>query len=806
MGKLLILLIFNSLLLNAQVDLKYRVKNNIDADWKFFLGDTLNAQKINFDDSAWRSLNLPHDWSIEGEFKRNNPGGGSVAYLPTGVGWYRKTINLSQTIKSKRVVIQFDGVYMNSDVWVNDHFMGRYPNGFNSFYYDISEFVRPGDNTIVVRVDNSSQPSSRWYAGSGIYRHVWLTITDPLHFEQWGTTITTPEVNVGSATISISSKISVGPYRETKWFFLETDTSKNKFIKKTCQLTTRIFDDKNNFVGETTTEIVIPDFSKIEVNQEIKIKTPDLWSLSSPRLYKAYSVLKADSSLSDDCITSFGIRKMTFDATRGFSINDVPVKIKGVCIHQDAGPLGRVVPKKIWIRKLQVLKDMGCNAIRNHCANSPEFLDVCDSLGLLVTSDAFDEWSENFENTNSESPRGKVEYGYNKYFNQWAETDLRNFIRRDRNHPSIFIWSLGNEIPEAYLQTEDATNKLKNLIRISHEEDPTRPNTIALEGNVRKKLNDNFSDLVDITGFNYIEMKNPDKYYETYHNAHPNRMILGTETYYTLGNWLAVRDNNYTIGQFLWLGIDYLGEAGRFPIHGWTNGLIDINLNPKPEYYFRQSLWSEKPMVYLAVGDPHTYGKFFWDMWTMPDVQSAWNCPEKSMQKVNCYTNCEEAELFLNGKSLGKKLLRDFPDYILKWDVTFHPGVLKIVGKNKGKIASSFQLETVGDPAKIQITSKDVSVYADGCDIAVFDIDIIDNKGLIVNTAENLLSFEIAGEGKILAVSNASQTESSFRVKEIKAFHGKCQAYIQSTKNKGNITLTAKSIGLSAGSMHIVAK
>ncbi len=800
---LLVCFVLNSLFVNAQVNLQYRQKNNIDADWKFHAGDVIGAQKASFNDSSWRMLHLPHDWSIEGEFSRANPGGSSVAYLPTGIGWYRKVLEMPANSKGKHVIIQFDGVYMNSDVWVNDHFIGRYPNGFNSFYYDISEFIRGGNNTIAVRVDNSNQPSARWYPGSGIYRHVWLTITDPLHIEQWGSTVTTKEITAKEATIQVATKIRVGPFPRTKWFFLETDTSKNKRITKRCSLTTKIFDDQNNLVGQNITQINVEDFSKQEIKQEIKITNPDLWSLTTPKLYKAYSVLATDSAQVDDCISSFGIRKITLDPVKGFKINGSAVKVKGACIHQDAGPLGRVIPRKIWVQKLQVLKDMGANAVRNHCANSPEFFDVCDSMGLLAFNDAFDEWSDNFEDTKSESPRGKVEYGYHKYFDQWAETDLRNFIRRDKNHPSIFIWSLGNEIPEQYLQTADATNKLKNLIRISREEDPTRPTTVALEGNVLKKLNNNFTDLVDVAGFNYVEMKNPKGRYAAFHKKHPDKMILGTETYYSLGNWLAAKNNNYVIGEFVWVGIDYLGEGGRYPSHGWEDGLIDINLNPKPEYYFRKSLWSDKPMAYLAIGEPHTNAKYFWDMWDMPNVKSTWNWEENKVQKVNCYTNCEEAELFLNGKSLGIKYMKDFEDQILKWDVMYAPGTLEVIGRNKSKKVTVFQLETVGKPSAIKLTLKESILPVKKNDIAVFDIEIVDDKGRTVSSADNLLSFEVSGEG-YMAASNANLSDStSFRSNTMKAFGGKCQVFVQSLDRMGNIGLTVKSEGLGTASLKV---
>jgi beta-galactosidase len=792
----------------SQPVLKYREIRCIDADWKFYLGDIINGQSPAYNDSSWRKLNLPHDWSIEGDFNKDNPGGAPNAFLPTGIGWYRKSLTLPENISDKKILIQFDGVYMNSDLWVNGHFIGRYPNGFNSFYYDISEFVKPGKNCIAMRVDNSNQPSSRWYTGSGIYRHVWLTIANPLHIDEWGVSITTPEVSVLSATIDVDIKLRVGAFPETKSSLFETDTTKINLVKRKCKLITKVYDNDNKVVAEVISNFDVWNFSKHEIKQEIKISNPKLWSVESPLLYKTYTVLVADDTETDDNISSFGIRKLTFDATKGFMLNDIPLKIKGACIHQDAGALGRAVPKKIWVRKFQLLKDMGCNAIRNHCANSPEAIEVCDSIGLLVFNDVFDEWSENFEKSNSESPRGKIEYGYNKYFDQWCETDLRNLIRRDRNHPSVFLWSLGNEIPEAYIQSEDATRKLKKLIAISHEEDPTRPNTMALEGAIQKKLNDNFTDLVDITGFNYINLKNPETYYSNYHKKHPDRVILGTETYYSLDNWLAVKNNPYVIGQFMWVGFDYLGdEASEYPIHAWQNGLIDINLHPKPEYFFRQSLWTEKPMVYLVVGDPYTHGKFFWDLWDLPNVQTKWNWDANSKQNVNCYTNCEEAELFLNGKSVGTKYLKDFPDCILKWDVSYQPGELKVVGKNRNKQVCSYQLATAGTPSKIKISTPDTEIFANGSDIAVFDIEITDQQDHFVFDADNLLTFKVEGEGKILAASNANQNEISlFRVTQLKAFHGRCQVCVQSTDKKGEIQFTVKSAGLKNCSIQIISK
>jgi beta-galactosidase len=790
--------------LHGQVKLQHRETLNIDAGWKFYSGDAIGAQAGNYNDADWRDLNLPHDWSIEREFKQDNPGGGSNGYLPGGVGWYRKQLPLPSGMKGRRVLIQFDGVFMNSDVWVNEHFLGRYPSGFSTFYYDISEYLKfDGPNVIAVRVDNANQPAARWYTGAGIYRHVWLIAADPLHIEQWGTTVTTPQASRDEATVRIATRLMAGAYPETKFVWYAPDASAYRLVTKNCKLTSQIFDENDALVGETSTLLSVPNFSKQEVIQEIRLKQPALWSVSTPHLYKVYSSLDDGTRVVDDYLTPFGIRQLTYSAEKGFLLNDEPMKIKGCCLHQDAGPFGRAVPLKIWETRLRLLKKMGCNAVRMHCPHAPEFYDLCDRLGFFILNDAFDEWRCDWESSFSESPRGKVEYGYNKYFEQWHQTDLRNFIRLNRNHPSVFLWSLGNEIPEQYVKTPGAVARLKELVDICREEDPTRGTTVAIEGALPQVLNKEFITAVGVAGFNYVDIKNGSKYYEPYHQMYPDRLLLGTETVFTLGNWLAVKNNDYVMGQFMWVGIDYLGEA-VWPKHGWDRGLIDLTGHPKPEYYFRQSLWSDAPMVYLTVGDHEIHVKGIGDIWNMPAVETHWNWPTGSTQPVIAYTTCDEVELFLNGQSLGTKKLADFPDLKIKWAVPFAPGILQAVGRKNGAAAAAFALETADKPAKLSVTTESVSIIPDGRDIAVVNVSIADKNGIPVAGADPFLDFEITGGGTVLRTCSGNLGDQTpYPATGRKAFKGRCQAIIRSNGQKGDITVTVRSEGLPPGSVTI---
>lgn len=780
--------------------LEHRLVESLDFDWKFHLGDVVGAHASSFNDHGWRTLNVPHDWAIEGQVKRGAPGGAPNGFYPGGVGWYRRQLEVAPALAGKQMRLQFDGVHMNADVWVNDHWLGRYPNGFGTFYHDVTEWIKPGQrNVIAVRVDNAHQPSARWYAGAGIYRHVWLMATDPLHIEPWGATVTTPVVMPDHAMVRIETRLGVGRYPETVFDWKDSTAAAYTLVTKHCRLVSRVFTAQGELAGEAVTELEMPNFTRRRVVQEIRLDRPQLWSPEQPDLHYVYSVLHDDTRPVDDCITTFGVRKLTFDPIGGFRVNDQPAKLKGCCVHQDAGALGRAVPEKVWRLRLAKLKALGANAVRCHCPVAPEFLDLCDELGLFVLNDSFDEWEHDWEKTFAEGPRGKIKYGYHKFFRQWHETDLRNQIRRDRNHPSIAMWNVGNEIPEQYVRTTDASDTLRRLVAICHEEDPTRKTTVAIEGALPQAFNDEFVSLVDVGGFNYVDVKNPDAYYSEHHARHPERMLLGTETVFSLGNWLAVERNAYVLGQFLWVGIDYLGEA-VWPKHGWDRGLVDIIGHARPEYFFRQSLWRAAPMVHVTVGEAEIVVNGISDIWNMPQVESHWNWPATSTQQVLVYTNCDDAELFLNGRSLGIKRRDDYPDLKMKWLVPYEPGELRAVARRGAEMAEH-ALHTAGKPKRLRLTIETDELLADGRDIGVASVEVVDDAGLLVPHAAPVVSFVVSGPGKVRCTASGDLSDAvPYSSAVRKAFGARCQVVFQTRTIPGRLTITAEAEGLEPSS------
>ncbi|ETZ19217.1 sugar-binding domain-containing protein [Pedobacter sp. V48] len=795
---------------------KERYKLLMDRNWKFFLGDNKSASANEFDDSSWRLLNLPHDWSIEGKFQKDAPAGGAGGYLPTGIGWYRKQFNLpSSATKGKQVSIQFDGVYMNSEVWINNHNLGKRPNGYVSFVYDLTPYLLPGKNTIAVRVDNSQQPNSRWYAGSGIYRHVWLNITAPVHVGQWGTYITTPHVSADSATVSVKTTV-------------ENHGSK---VSKTV-LTSKIYSPDGKEVASATIPVMTEPNSSEVFTQQLKISSPALWDVNTPHLYTMHSIIKQDGKIIDDFESTFGVRKIDYSSTKGFLLNGKKVKMNGVCLHHDAGSVGTAVPEDMWVRRLQILKDMGCNAIRtSHNPAAPEFLDLCDKMGFLVMNEIFDEWKS-----------GKVKYGINQYFDEWSQRDIVDFVHRDRNHPSVVMWSAGNEIGEQ--SQSNGAEILRPLIEAFHKEDPTRPVTT---GNDRIAADDApaklpFLDMLDIVGYNYVDRWHDRRelFYSKDHQDHPNWKMVGTESvsirgmrgnYYRGGDrgvdidssvirpanmstvvraeqlWKFVSMNDYVIGDFMWTGIDYLGEA-KWPAKSSTAGVIDLCGFPKDSYYFYQSQWTPKPMIHLS---PH------WN----------WKGKEGTVMQVMAYTNCDSVELFLNGKSYGIKSL-NFPrqgnagawdayatppvytstaDLHLIWDVPYTPGVLTAVGRKNGKIAYKEEIHTTGTPAAIRLSSDKNSLQANETDVAHLKIEIIDENGHVVPDADNLIQVKVNGTGRLIGLDNGNQVDhTAMKDSQRKTFNGLALAVLQSTNKIGEIQIEVSAPNLKTASARIVTQ
>jgi beta-galactosidase len=793
-----------------------RVRQSLDFGWMFKRGD-LAAESSTFDDSNWQVIDLPHDWSIEGPYSETEPAGGPGGYLPTGIGWYRKRLRIPKGAQSGKLFIEFDGVYQHSEVWINGYLLGSRPYGYISFGYDLSPHLARGEeNLIAVRVDNSAQPNCRWYSGSGIYRHVWLVATGPLHVARWGTYITTPEVSKTGARINIRTRI-------------RNETPE----RARPSLVTRILDRQKKEVASLSTESSedLPPNSEREFIQEVQLASPNLWNPASTNLYTARSELRlASGEIADEYETTFGIREIRFHADRGFLLNGEATKLNGVCLHHDAGPVGAAVPERVWERRLEILKDMGCNAIRmSHNPPAPELLDLCDRIGFLVMDENFDEWRH---------AKGQVKHGYHELFDQWWKSDTADMIRRDRNHPCIVLWSAGNEIPDQ--DASDGIETVTKLVGLFHEEDPTRSVTAACDhiASEPEAAPEEFLAQLDVVGYNYVDRwrDRREKYYSIDRHLHPNRKFIGTESGafggirgdydWLLSNgapsglfgrmlknilidveqqWRFVRTYDYVAGDFMWTGCDYLGEA-RWPSKSSSSGVIDTCGFKKDGYYFYQSQWTSQPVLHLF---PH------WN----------WKGLEGQIIPILCFTNCDTVELFLNGKSFGVKgyafprlgmeksygnypssamLPRSTADLHLSWDVPYESGALKAVGMKNGQLASTVEVFTAGDPAAVAISVDRDRIVADRRDVSHFTTEIVDDAGRTVPTADDEITFGVEGPGRLIGLDNGDpKSHESYKAKSRKAFNGRCLAIVQSAADPGEVRITASSQRLKSGSCSI---
>lgn len=789
-----------------------RVKQSFDFGWKFTTGDPEAAQSLAFNDSRWQTVDLPHDWSIEGPYSETEPTGGPGGYLPTGIGWYRKKFRVTPGIHARKFFIEFDGVYQHSEVWLNGHSLGYRPYGYISFGYDMTPHLRLAEeNLIAVRVDNSAQPNCRWYSGSGIYRHVWLVETSPIHLARWGTYITTPEVTPATAQIRIRTTVN------------------NESAESTpLVLRTRILDEQKNEVASAELAHDIAPNGEYEFIQDVKLPNPNLWSPQSAHLYTAFSELRlANGQMADQYETTFGIREIRFDSDRGFLLNGEQLKINGVCVHHEAGSVGAAVPEGVWERRLQLLKEMGCNGIRmSHNPPAPELLDLCDRMGFLVMDEAFDEWRY---------AKGQVKHGYHELFDQWWRADVTDMIRRDRNHPCIVIWSAGNEIPDQ--DASDGTQTVTKLVGLFHEEDATRPVTAACDhiASEPKAAPPEFLAQLDVVGYNYVDRwrGRREMYYSIDRRAYPDRKFIGTESSAFGGvrgeydwlfsnnaqtgffarflkntlidveqQWKFVRTYDYVAGDFMWTGIDYLGEA-RWPSKSASSGVIDTCGFKKDGFYFYQSQWVSKPVLHLF---PH------WN----------WKGREGQVIPVMCFTNCQTVELFLNGRSFGAKgyafprlgmeksygtypaaamAPRTTADLHLSWDVPYEPGMLKAVGMKDGQVVSTLELSTTGAPAAVKLSCDREQISADRRTVAHLVAEVVDDSGRTVPTADNELTFTIDGPAKLIGLDNGNPTShESYKGASRKAFNGLCLAILQSGIHTGNVHIQASSPQLKSGS------
>jgi beta-galactosidase len=783
---------------SAQPELK---RNNLfDFNWKFHKGGALGAEEITFDDSQWRVVNLPHDWSIEDLPGTNSPfsinaisqvNGG---FTTGGTGWYRKTFTVSEKLRNKQFILVFEGVYMNADVWLNGEFLGNHPYGYTSFWFDISGKVKiEKENVLAVKVRNEGE-NSRWYSGSGIYRHVWLNIVSPVHIATWGTYITTPEVSKEKAVINIKTS-------------LVNQTQKASKIK----LVTKVVNAEGLEQIAAETQKTIEPGKTIEIVQEVKVNNPALWSTDSPVLYKAVTEIDEDESLTDRVETEFGIRSISFDAVNGFLLNGKPLKLRGGCVHHDNGILGSKAYDRAEERRVELLKSNGFNAVRSsHNPPSPAFLDACDRLGMLVIDESFDMWKD-----------GKNPNDYHLYFSEWWKKDVESMILRDRNHPSVILWSIGNEIPNR--QTPEVVDLAKMLGGFVRQTDPTRPVTSAV--NDLRPDKDPFFAALDIAGYNYASGgdHNQKNLYEVDHTRVPQRVMIGTESYplEAFGSWMDVLDHPYVVGDFVWTAFDYIGESSIgwrgyfqkqdfFPWNIAYCGDLDICGWKRAQSYYRDVLWNEnKVSIWIKPPNPSfalNPERQSWSRWHWIDAVDDWNWNgyEGKMLEVDTYSSCGQVELFLNGKSLGKKMTGRSTKYLAEWQVPYEPGTLKAVGFTGKKQVAVSELHTAGEVTRLKLSADRNKIRADGQDLSYITIELIDNDGVCNPKADNLISFEVNGPGSIAGVGNANPLSlESFQLPERKAWHGRCMVVIKSDTTSGKINVKATSAGLNSSSIGI---
>jgi beta-galactosidase len=758
-----------------------RVTLAFDRDWRFLKADPCDAQRPEFDDTGWRTLDVPHDWSIEGPFDANNTTAGAGGFLPGGVGWYRKHFTLPAEYRRRRVFVEFDGVMANSQVWVNGTALGQRPYGYVSFRYELTGSLGFGENqlnVLAVRADNSRQPASRWYTGGGIYRHVRLIAVDPVHLAEWATFVTTPQVAEDRALVHVRTSV-----------VNQSDLAKDVTVVITLQ------GPDGRVAGEAETgPQAVAAGQSADFQQDLPVPAPVLWDLDRPSLYRAIVQVRSKGASLDNEEVAFGIRQFEFRRDTGFWLNGKSFKLKGVCLHHDAGGFGAAVPLAVWERRLTALKRLGANAVRTaHNPVAPEFLDLCDRMGVLVMDEFFDCWTV-----------AKNPYDYHLFFNEWSKRDLADTIRRDRNHPSIILYSVGNEIHDTP-KAELARGILEGLVAVCHENDPTRPVTQGLfRPNVSRDYDNGLADLLDVIGTNYR-----DRELLAAWQAKPGRKIVGTEQRHDRDTWLACRDNPQHAGQFLWSGVDYLGEARNWPLVAAGSGLLDRTGVPKPMAYERQSWWLDRPMVHVVrrVGrngatpadpgfEPLASRQVLFDDWT-PSNRGPHD------EEVEVYSNCPQVELLLNGRSLGSKD-RNADDSARNWQVAFEPGTLRAVASSGDRVLATYELQTAGETSKILLTAERTTIAPVWDDALVVEATVVDANGVRVPSANDLITFKVTGQGVLAAVDSGSLTSHEpFQAGQRHAFQGRCVAALKATGYAGRITLTAEAAGLTGSSITI---
>jgi len=803
MKQILILSLLFTLFLGCSTQEGSRTAVLLDQDWKFINEDVSGGADPSINTSGWETVSVPHDWAISGEFDKSidvqetmviEDGErkamlrvGRTGALPhIGVGWYRKSLDIPATFKNKRINLEFDGAMSHAKVYLNGEFVGEWPYGYASFGIDITDAVEfGGENILAVRLENKPS-SSRWYPGAGIYRDVRMVVTNPVFIPQWGTFVTTPGIQNGEGTVHHSITLV---------------NSSGKEASVTVE--TEIFDKDGNNMTVASEEVTL--LGETIIDQTLEVDSPRLWSIESPVLYTAVTKVYLEGKEIDSYTTPFGFRYFEFTNSDGFFLNGERVQLKGVCLHHDLGPLGAAFNVSSMHHRMKMLQEMGCNAIRtSHNPPAPELLDLADKMGFLIIDEAFDEWKY-----------PKTENGYNKLWDEWAEKDMVAFIHRDRNHPSVIAWSIGNEIREQNI--EGGAVYCQFLVDICHREDPTRPTTAGFN-KWQAAIENGFADIVDVVGWNYKP-----QVYSFIHEKFPDWKMYGSETASTVSSrgayflpaiervhytrepyhsnsfdmefprWATSPDREFAAqdsfrfiaGEFVWTGFDYLGEPTPFNVE-WPSrssyfGIIDLCGIPKDRYYLYQSKWTDKEVLHLL---PH------------------WNWNPGQEVSVHCYTSFDKGELFLNGKSLGvreKDPSGLYTTYRLVWDgINYEPGELKVVAldENNNSLKET-SIHTAGPPARIVLEADRTEIIADGKELAFVTVSVVDEQGILCPTANNLIEFSVSGEGKVKAVGNGDPTSlESFVASKRKAFNGKCMVLIQSSQKEGEIILNATSRNL----------
>jgi beta-galactosidase len=782
-----------------------------DSDWKFFRGKTEGADKPDFDDKIWRNVELPHDWSIEdlpltdksqsstgeshiisGPFDSKALCGSATGYTIGGTGWYRKHFRLPNDLADKVVTIQFDGVYMNSDVWINGHHLGNHPYGYTAFGYDLTKYLNYGDaeNVISVEVKNEGR-NSRWYSGSGIYRHVYIEITDKIHTAHWGTYITTTQADPLNAKVDIKTTINNYTLQNADISLICTILNPNLEKVSEKKIFTQIY--KN-----------VPSI----IDLSFDIPNPDLWSPDSPVFYKAVCEILKEGQIIDKTETAFGIRMLRFDSEKGFFLNGNHLKLKGGSLHSNNGPLGAIANDRAEERRVELMKAAGFNAIRcGHNPPSSAFLDACDRLGMLVLDETFDVWTN-----------GWLDDDYHIYFNDWWRKDVSSMIFRDRNHPSIFAWSIGNQIRENKDSIGIAlTYEISRLVRSL---DPSRPVAANIATNGHNWRNcppdewrkcDPIFAALDICGYSYQASQ-----YENDHQRLPDRIMFSTEIdpIHSFDNWMKALDYDYVLGNFEWTAMDFMGEVSlgwwgfsksKDQLYPWMStysGDFDLCGFKRPRSYYRDVLFNVGNKLSAFVFAPiHSFEGTGNSPWGWDDVKQSWTWPGykgKNMSVV-AYSGCDSVQLIINNKPIDTKIISRKTEFKATWQVPYEPGTLKAIGYLNGEKTAEWKLITAGEPSKIHLTADRTFLKADGHDLSYVTVEITDKNGILNPQFNNLINFTIEGEGTIAAVGNSNPISmESFQQPYRKAYEGRCLVIVRSNKKAGQIILHASGKGLTS--------